>query len=814
MILALFLTPFVILAQATENAVDLKPLFRQEGFKIPGFDNVCHLLSKKCEAKSTECMIAQCSEIKGNVCWGLGKEVNSYCEEWMHDVKNNWVAVPGVCVEGVCVHVPEKVECQNGHIHAFRTFPSCGTVGFGKTFRFTSKKGSNAESFVITGVHPETFGPDLAHVKVTTSHTINDGDYGIPTISYLDKHYGDCIIGQDSENCKISAKGTYHLMGMTVKWDPDSGNADARETTLELENQVIELEPKFHCSTNACRTTIKMDGSSPTPCGDTQLTCQRPCKYRVSGFETWPELNGEYVERVSAINGFSAYSKMNEVIHVAKALKVAEWWFDDDLSDYDSREQTANVKAYLPYSASQNPFDSQGFFHAFEKPAQGEPIQRSIQIRQKCRSSPGPCGDVEALHSTHKFWSVAYGTVRFQPPHYEKAFVTENPDNPYNMALLGDPITTGSAEFSVEVTFRGQMVGIVVFGSENSYVMCRLDSTTGDSATGISIVQHPNTMVVNGKEENGQLPNRENTHTRLNITIHDNVVTCYSSGLAETSELVPRVTGEYTGPHTGRFGFVTLNAAASFRILGCPNTTPNPPTPPCIPITATTTTRSIPPILSVPIEPASASGSDSSESESYESVEFDGDDSDDDGGHTNFFNFGFGGRGGDSDDDVEAKVGDSHVEAKVGDSHVEAKVGDSHVEAKVGDSGDGVNGGDSDDGDGSTSFSGSASDSAEIPDMGPTCLPQPVVGVVVPGNGGASGSASASTDSESDDSDSFDVEAAIGVQSQSLSHAVFEDRILYLLASIGFATSQIILYRLFCTKEDYEVVAEPELEEL
>merc|ERR1711953_770542 len=90
-------------------------------------------------------------------------------------------------------------------------------------------------------------------------------------------------------------------------------------------------------------------------------------------------------------------------------------------------------------------------------------------------------------------------------------------------------------------------------------------------------------MVVNGKERNGQLPNPENTPIVLKITIHENVVTCYSSGLAETSEMVPRVSGAYTGTHTGRFGFVTLNAAASFRILGCPSTTPNPPAPPCIP---------------------------------------------------------------------------------------------------------------------------------------------------------------------------------------------------------------------------------------
>merc|ERR1719499_181461 len=171
----------------------------------------------------------------------------------------------------------------------------------------------------------------------------------------------------------------------------------------------------------------------------------------------------------------------------------------------------------------------------------------------------------------------------FTPPNYEVASPEDNPHHPYNIALLGDVVTSANAEFSVEVTFRGQMAGIVVFGSENSYVMCRLDSATNEQATGISIVKFPNDVVVNGKQYNGQRPNPENTPIRLKITIHEGVVTCYSNGLGESSEVLPRVTGAYTDTHTGRFGFVTLNAAASFRILGCPSNTPNPPLPPCIP---------------------------------------------------------------------------------------------------------------------------------------------------------------------------------------------------------------------------------------
>jgi len=218
---------------------------------------------------------------------------------------------------------------------------------------------------------------------------------------------------------------------------------------------------------------------------------------------------------------------------------------------------------------------------------------------------------------------------------------------------------------------------------------------------------------------------------------------------------LPRVTGTYTGTHTGRFGFVTLNAVASFRILGCPSTTPDNP-PPCITTTTTTTTTT------TPSGTDSVSVSDSSDSDSV-SVDSDdndvdfGGDSDDDGGSNgyNFFNFNF---GGDSDD----------------------------AEAKVGDSDD-------------------LSDSSEDPDNGPTCLPQPIILI---------GGGSSASDSKESASDSFDVEAAIGVQTHSLSHAVFEDRVLYLLASIGIAASLIVMYRLFCMKEDYEVVAEPELEEL
>merc|ERR1719499_3052035 len=322
------------------------------------------------------------------------------------------------------------------------------------------------------------------------------------------------------------------------------------------------------------------------------------------------------------------------------------------------------------------------------------------------------------------------------------------------MALLGDVVNYDNAEFVVEVTFHGDMAGIVVFGSESSYVMCRLDSAKGEQATGLSIVTHPNNVVVNGKQNNGQLPNPENTPIRLKITIHEDVVTCYSSGFGETSEILPRIYGTYPGTHTGRFGFVTLNAAASFRILGCPNNTPIPDKPPCIPDSdSNSDDNDSDDNDSVSVDNDSVSDDndddDDNDSDDNDGFNIGGDSGDDDGGSRNSNIFNFAGFGGDSGDDAEAKVGD----------------------------------GDSDDKSSSDSRADS-SDSSDDPDKGPTCLPKPIV---------PTGGPSSASDSKESESDSFDVEAAIGVQTHSLSHAVFEDRILYLLASIGIAASLIVM---------------------
>merc|ERR1719204_1082425 len=192
--------------------------------------------------------------------------------------------------------------------------------------------------------------------------------------------------------------------------------------------------------------------------------------------------------------------------------------------------------------------------------------------------------------------------------------------------------------------------------------MCRLDSAKKPHHTGMSIVEHPNTVVVNGKERNGQLSNPENVPIIVKITIHENVVTCYSAGLGETSRILPRVSGDYTGTNTGRVGFATLNAAASFRILGCPKVGEpiDPPLPPCLPPTPTTR---------APITTESVSGDDDDDDGGDDDDDDDSGNDDDSSDKVNtvlnydFYNYNFA----DSNDDVEKEVGDSN-ENEGGDS--------------------------------------------------------------------------------------------------------------------------------------------------
>merc|ERR550517_1468803 len=69
------------------------------------------------------------------------------------------------------------------------------------------------------------------------------------------------------------------------------------------------------------------------------------------------------------------------------------------------------------------------------------------------------------------------------------------------------------------------------------------------------------------------------------MTVHANrQVTCYRNGKQEATANIeiPRITGVYHGTRTGRFGFATFNAAATFRPLGCGTLSHiDPPTPPC-----------------------------------------------------------------------------------------------------------------------------------------------------------------------------------------------------------------------------------------
>merc|ERR1711953_1096027 len=111
-------------------------------------------------------------------------------------------------------------------------------------------------------------------------------------------------------------------MNMTINWDPESGNADSRESLLEIHDQTIELYPEFYCDTDACRASFDLDASAnASPCGDYVVTCEKPCKWTVSGFVTWTTLNGDYVDRQSEINSYPAYSEINSLNNFAKGSK-------------------------------------------------------------------------------------------------------------------------------------------------------------------------------------------------------------------------------------------------------------------------------------------------------------------------------------------------------------------------------------------------------------------------------------------------------------------------------------------------------------
>jgi len=313
------------------------------------------------------------------------------------------------------------------------------------------------------------------------------------------------------------------------------------------------------------------------------------------------------------------------------------------------------------------------------------------------------------------------------------------------------------------------MAGILAFGTDNSYVMCRLDSATGAPGstiptTGVSIIRYPNTWVVNGHQTYGYGPNAQNEAHRLKITVHNDVVTCYLNDFSENAVELPRVTGTYSGTHVGRVGFLTFNAEASFRILGCPIQGPgpiDPPVNPCVPVDSNS--NSVSNSVSMDDSIDSADGSTDGGDSIDGGDSFDGGDSGDGGNpFANRNRFGGG------SDSAETEIGDS------------------------GEIDDGIDS-TSDSQDGSTSISASDSeDSSEPrePDDG-TCVDS--------GSNSVSGSAS----------DSFDVELAIGVQTESLSNAVLKDDVIYVLASVGLISSLFMMYRFMCSKGDYEVVAEP-----
>lgn len=304
--------------------------------------------------------------------------------------------------------------------------------------------------------------------------------------------------------------------------------------------------------------------------------CSNPnCKYVVSGFVSHTQLNGDYYTRDQKINNFNSYAMIGNIHYFAHGFRTHEWWFDDDLVDYEDADMpnTFHVLAFINFPVDQDPFETGGTFQVQEivDGVVQQPIQ--LTVREDCASDPGPCGPVTGLFSTGQLWSSSHGLVQFSGTSHPQ----ERGNDPYNIGLIGD-IHRDAAEvsFQAEVTFTGTMAGIVAYASENSYVMCRLDSRDDPNATppptGLSIIKSPNTFVVDGYTLFDQKPAQQEVTVRLKMTVHANrQVTCYRNGKKEDTANVEiaRITGIYDGTRTGRFGFATFNAAATFRPLGC-----------------------------------------------------------------------------------------------------------------------------------------------------------------------------------------------------------------------------------------------------
>jgi len=627
---------------------------------------------------------------------GEGKEIGTPCMETSKDENGVERQIPGECVEGECVHVPDKSTCPNGHLTTFRTFPSCGRAGFHLTYTFKDWQ------FATSGETEESMGPDLmdASCIVNQRGLDNPEQFGVATVDYVNYHYRDtCVIGQ-SDHCLIKDFGEYNYLGMDINWQ-----VQTKQQRWHIDHMTVELVPKLMChggdfgdkKLNLCRIELECSGKGRYPCGGDVVTCStcadKPCpagcvcedmddgsihcncataeptvdpvtseptmppvtkeptmppvtkeptmppvtkeptmppvtskptnppnpclvnnggcasdctcvntadpldrckcanpncKYVVNGFVSHTQLNGDYATRDQKINNFNSYAMIGNVHYFAHGFKTHEWWFDDDLVDYEDADMPAtfHVLAFINFPVDQDPFETGGTFQVQEivNGVVQQPIQ--LTVREDCTSDPGPCGPVTGLFSTADLWSSSHGLVQFSGTSHPQ----ERGNDPYNIGLIGD-IHRDATEvsFQAEVTFTGTMAGIVAYASENSYVMCRLDSRDDPNGTppptGLSIIKSPNTFIVDGYTLFDQKPAAQEVTVRLKMTVHANgQVTCFRNGKHEetANTEIPRITGMYDGIRTGRFGFATFNAVATFRPLGCGKLNGIvPPEPPC-----------------------------------------------------------------------------------------------------------------------------------------------------------------------------------------------------------------------------------------
>jgi len=251
---------------AISYAQTVLPASLQDG--ATDFVGVCNLVEESsglCTAKANQCVFSYCRE-QDNACFTQGKEYGTRCETTAKDIDGIERVVQGVCVDSLCVFTTDTVDCPDPILSAERTFISCGSAGFDKTWRFP--QGVNC---VQTGSACQDFGPVVNNVECTTSQTKEDPDHELFTVHFYDQH-DECIIGESSD-CLIHEAGVYEYMGMTITWSGALLNPSTVDTELIIPLTSKILRPELHCPSGFCRGTLICSLWGPEPCGRVVETC-------------------------------------------------------------------------------------------------------------------------------------------------------------------------------------------------------------------------------------------------------------------------------------------------------------------------------------------------------------------------------------------------------------------------------------------------------------------------------------------------------------------------------------------------------------